>query len=181
MLNHALTHRPSVMISFKRNFSRNIRFSIQTNTRYSDVRNSRYENIGYLDQTVQVTSSNDFAKRFFINVSYRYSLRYPLHNLSNRIDTHSLNAVAGVRFLRGNRASLSVACYDILNSASAFRTVVAQNYTKTTFSPTFSRYWVLDFSYRFNTTEGRRGSTVSTSGRSLNSGRRFEESNYWIY
>lgn len=181
VLNHALTHRPSVMISFKSNFSRNIRFSIQTNTRYSDVRNSRYENIGYLDQTVQVTSSNDFAKRFFINVSYRYSLRYPLHNLSNRIDTHSLNAVAGVRFLRGNRASLSVACYDILNSASAFKTVVAQNYTKTTFSPTFSRYWVLDFSYRFNTTEGRRGSTVSTSGRSLNSGRRFEESNYRIY
>ena len=130
---------------------------------------------------VQVTSSNDFAKRFFINISYLYSLRYPLHNLSNRIETHSLNAVAGVRFLRGNRASLSIACYDILNGASAFKTTVAQNYTQTTFSPTFSRYWVIDFSFRFNTTEGRRGSTVSTSGRSMNTGSRFENRSYMVY
>lgn len=181
VLNYALTHRPSVLVSFKSNFSRNIRFSIQTNTRYSNVRNSRYENVEYLDQSVQVTSSNDFAKRFFINISYLYSLRYPLHNLSNRIETHSLNAVAGVRFLRGNRASLSIACYDILNSASAFKTSVAQNYTLTTFSPTFSRYWVIDFSFRFNTTEGRRGSTVSTSGRSMNTGSRFENRSYMVY
>ena len=73
VLNYALTHRPSVLVSFKSNFSRNIRFSIQTNTRYSNVRNSRYENVEYLDQSVQVTSSNDFAKRFFINISYLYS------------------------------------------------------------------------------------------------------------
>ena len=123
--------------------------SVSSNT-YNHSR--EYGTVDYFDQSVSISSENRFAKRFFLNAMWTYQVRIPVVG-SVKISSNVLNAVAGVNFMKNNRLSASISCYDILNRTSPYSSVAAQNYVRTSFSPFLGRFWAVNLIWRFNTTE----------------------------
>lgn len=163
VLNIARRHSPRFNIHLNSNFSRDFRLNFSYNTSLSYVNNDTYKDVSYANQGIRVSSSNDITRWLFINAVYNWYARVPLKNASGRIESQMLNALVGVRFLKGRRGELSLGCYDILNKTPVWTTSVSQNYTQTTYSPNFGRIWNLIFTYRFNST--RNGGTRGRGGR----------------
>lgn len=145
-------HHPELQLTFTGTISRNHRLvlkSVSSNT-YNYSR--EYGTVDYFDQAVSLSSENKFAKRFFLNAMWTYQVRIPVVG-SVKISSNVLNAVAGVYFTKKNRLSASISCYDILNRTNPYSSVAAQNYVRTSFSPFFGRYWAINLTWRFNSTE----------------------------
>ena len=145
-------HNPKVRLTFTSTVSKNHKIVLTSITSNTYNHSREYGTVDYFDQAVSLSSENKFAKRFFLNAMWTYQVRIPVVG-SVKISSNVLNAVAGVYFTKNNRLSASISCYDILNRTNPYSSVAAQNYVRTSFSPFFGRYWAINLTWRFNSTE----------------------------
>ncbi len=61
------------------------------------------------------------------------------------------NASLSYQFLRGRSATVTIAAYDLLNQRSQISRNVTANYIDDTWTNSLSRYFMVSFSYKFNT------------------------------
>lgn len=171
-LNVAYRHVPGLSLKFTSDFSRKYRLELRTATSYSEVRNTGYRNVSYLDQNVSLQSKNQITDWMFINADYSYVMRYPFEGAGRPLHDHRLNAMAGFRIAKSG-VEINLSCYDILNMTSSFKTTVVSNYTQTTFNPNFGRIYLVTVLWRFNSTQ--KGGGVSFGHRAPSLGRDFEK------
>ena len=145
-------HNPKVRLTFTSTVSKNHKIVLRSITSNTYNHSREYGSVDYFDQSVSVSSENRFAKRFFLNAMWTYQVRIPVVG-SMKISSNVLNAVAGVNFMKDNRLSASISCYDILDRTSSYSSAAAQNYVRTSFSPFLGRFWAVNLIWRFNTTE----------------------------
>jgi hypothetical protein len=172
-LNIAYRHTPVMMWEMAPNISPKYKIKIRSNTAFSLIKNSRYSDVSYLDQSVSVKSINNITKWMFVNGEYIYTLRHPFAGGNSRLQDHMLNAIVGFK-LNKSGLEINMSCYDILNRTSTFRTSVLRNYTQTTFSPDFGRIWMVTFVWRFNSTQ-RSGKNISYDFSTRSLGRDYEK------
>ena len=145
-------HSPDLDISLSASFLKSCRISLNSGTAGTWSHSREYGNVSWIDQSVSVRSENRFAKRFFINVVWAWSLRIPLEK-STRISSNVLNAACGVYLTKDRKLALSASCYDILNRTSPFSTLVSQDFVRTSWSPFYGRFWAVGLTWKFNSTE----------------------------
>ena len=151
-LNIAHRHIPAFNLGLISDFSRKYQLSLSSNTSYSTVFNTRYQNVSYLDQSVHLESKNAFTNWFFVNAEYTCSLRLPFMNAGDSIQDHVLNAIAGFKHKKSG-VEVNLTCYDLLNMTSSFKTFVVGNFSQTTFTPNLGRIWLVTLVWRFNSTQ----------------------------
>ena len=141
-------------------------------TSYSDVRNTGYSDVNYLDQNVSLQSKNQITGWMFVNADYTYMMRHPFKGAGRPLHDHRLNAMAGFR-IPNSGVEINLSCYDILNMTSSFKTTVVSNYAQTTFNPNLGRIYLVTILWRFNSTQ--KGGTVNFGYRAPSLGRDFEK------
>ncbi|MDE6499622.1 MAG: TonB-dependent receptor [Rikenella sp.] len=83
-----------------------------------------------------------------------------------------LNAGIGYKFLKYQQAEIRVSGYDLLNQNRAFRQQSFDTYTQTTLSNILKRYFMVSFTYKFDTRKGRSADNYGTDDqRSIFGGR----------
>ena len=92
-------------------------------------------------------------------MNYKYS-----PNLADNFNKSSLfwNATLAYSFMK-DKATLTLKAYDILNQNTDARRIINQNYTEDRQSTVLKRYFMLSFSWKFNTL-GKKGEVLG-SGR----------------
>ncbi len=76
-----------------------------------------------------------------------------------------LNAGIGYKFLKYRQAEIRVSGYDLLNQNRAFRQQSFDTYTQTTLSNVLKRYFLVSFTYKFDTRKGRSADNYGASDR----------------
>lgn len=150
--NMTRSYTPNISIGLNSNFSRQIRFKVFSRNAFIFSWNNADNDNRYFREAAGCSMESNFAKRFFFNVNYEYTLYKPLANAGSRHETNMLNAVAGYKFLK-NMGAVSISCYDLLNRSTAFKTTMYSDYVRSGWTPTFGRYWSINVSYRFNKTK----------------------------
>ena len=171
-LNVAYRHVPGLSFNLKSDFSRKYRLELRSMTSYSDVRNTGYSDVNYLDQNVSLQSKNQITGWMFVNADYTYMMRHPFKGAGRPLHDHRLNAMAGFR-IPNSGVEINLSCYDILNMTSSFKTTVVSNYTQTTFNPNLGRIYLVTILWRFNSTQ--KGGNVNFGYRAPSLGRDFEK------
>lgn len=146
------TYTPNISITLNSNFSKKIRFKVFSRNAFIFSRNNADNDNRYFREAAGCSMESNFAKRFFFNANYEYTLYKPLAGSGSRNETNMLNVVAGCRFLK-NRGAVSICCFDLLNRSTAFKTRMYSDYVRSSWTPTFGRYWSFNISYRFNETK----------------------------
>ena len=164
VLNVALVHIPSYRLGLSRQFGEGHSLSLNAGGSMHMTYSTLYDKVSYYSQTVSLTSRNKFAKRFFADATYAFSLRMPLTGGTAALQNHILHAVAGFRFLRGRRGELNLSIYDILGSRDTFSTRTGPDYVQTSFTPNLGRIWMVSFIYRFNSTQKKGSKNVRFGG-----------------
>ena len=150
--NMTRSYTPNISIGLNSNFSRQIRFKVFSRNAFIFSWNNADNDNRYFREAVGCSMESNFAKHFFFNVNYEYTLYKPLADTGSRHETNMLNAVAGYKFLK-NMGAVSISCYDLLNRNTAFKTTMYSDYVRSGWTPTFGRYWSINVSYRFNKTK----------------------------
>ena len=146
------TYASGFSISLNSNFSKQIRFNVFSRNSFIFSYNTADNDNRYFRETVGCSMESQFAKHFFFNANYEYTLYKPLTGIGKRHETNMLNVVAGYRFLK-NMGAISISCYDLLNRSTNFKTSMYSDYIRNGWTPTFGRYWSINVSYRFNKTK----------------------------
>lgn len=157
----------SFRVKLTSNFSRKFRLSLSSANSYVSSRNDAGNSSRYFREQVIGTLESTFARRFFFDAAYEWTLTAPVGgSVGVRSDRHMLNAVAGCKFHK-NMGAVSLLCYDLLNTGSVFSTRMRSDYVYNCWTTAFGRYWMINVSYKFN----RRQSSVKSGGVSLDDGR----------
>ena len=131
--------------------------SFSENTYNSDI----FDNQNFSYHNLSLRTTNHFNKKFEWNnqLNYKYS-----PNLADNFNKSSLfwNATLAYSFMK-DKATLTLKAYDILNQNTDARRIINQNYTEDRQSTVLKRYFMLSFSWKFNTL-GKKGE-VRGSGR----------------
>ena len=100
-----------------------------------------------LDHDLRAFARWSFARVGFVNIEYQW-LGYHYYG-GTGVDTniHSLNAVTGIRLLKG-RMGISVSCNDILNAGSSYTQTVSSVSRQQVWQPSYGRYYLLTLSYK---------------------------------
>ena len=120
-----------------------------------------YERLGHIysraDNGLEVTSMLkqnlrtyirwNYAKAGFVNIDYQWLGFFYHGNTGVNTDIHSLNAVAGIRLLKG-RMGISVSCNDILNAGSYYTQTESSVSRQQIWRPSYGRYYLLNISYK---------------------------------
>lgn len=75
-----------------------------------------------------------------------------------------LNAGIGYKFLKYRQAEVRLSAYDLLNQNRAFWQSSNDTYTQTTLSNVLKRYFMVSFTYKFDTRKGRSADNYGTEG-----------------
>ena len=76
-----------------------------------------------------------------------------------------LNAGIGYKFLKYRQAEVRISGYDLLNQNRAFRQSTQSSYIQTTLSNVLQRYFMVSFTYKFDTRKGRNADNYGTEDR----------------
>ena len=76
-----------------------------------------------------------------------------------------LNAGIGYKFLKYRQAEIRISGYDLLNQNRAFRQSTQSSYIQTTLSNVLQRYFMVSFTYKFDTRKGRSAENYGTADR----------------
>lgn len=164
-LNIGLTHRPGIKTKLTGRPGKNHSLTLTLSNAWQITDNSLYRKVAYYDQTLNLLTRNKFGKHFFFNADYTFLLRTPFLGERALLQSHILNAVVGIRFLKGNRGEISLSGYDLLGDQQRFLTRVAADYVRTSLQQDMGRVWTLNFIYRFNSTQGRGGGKQAVPSR----------------
>lgn len=153
-LNRTNSYRPSVKVGLRSNFSRKIQISINSTSAYNYSRNTVGNDNKIFNESVNLNwSFNDIFG--FLYTAGNYSATF-YRNLSmgsaSDVNTNILNLSGGVRFGKNNNLDLSFNIYDVLNRDPGYSTSMQSNYVQNRWTQQFGRYFIVNLSYKFNST-----------------------------
>ena len=172
---HNYNQKVSLSLNLRSNFSRRYRIDLVSYTSLSYAKSTIGSDRNYFSQQLIVSSENNLTKRLFLNARFGYDVVHPFSDGLTGNREVNLNAIVGYRFLK-NRASISLAGYDLLNKSMSFTNSVAMDYVLSSWRPVFGRYWTVNFSYKFNST----GKGSSDSRFNLNQGEKSRGSGSFV-
>ncbi|MEI6865851.1 outer membrane beta-barrel protein [Flavicella sp.] len=135
-------------------------FSLNNNTYSSDV----YENQKFNSHQVYLRTTNFFYKKIELRNQLRYSYNT---NISDGFDKNSIfwNATIAYSFMK-DMATLTLKGYDLLNQNTDARRIINGNTISDTQNTVLKRYFMLSFSWKFNTL-GKAGEVDNRRGRRM--------------
>jgi len=146
-LNTNQGYTPSLRLTLSSNFSRSFRFTLNTRSAYSYYTNTIRPSSKLLNCSGRLTTESRFLKYFVFNTYY--DMQYYRRLTDQRTNTvHVLNAVLGVKLLKGNM-EMSLAAFDLLNAGTRFNTVVRTDYILNSWSESSGRYFTINVGYKF--------------------------------
>jgi len=146
-LNNTKNYTPSLSLKLNSYFSKFFRFGISSNNSFVYSDNTIGQNNKALNLSGTLSVESRFLKYGVFRTSYGIQ-RYRQLSGSFSNTNHVLNAVLGVRLLKGN-LELSLAGYDMLNASTRFNTSVQNDYILNTWSDSPGRYFTINIGYKF--------------------------------
>ncbi len=147
------------------NISENLDFTVSSNTSYSMASSDigTTTNSNYLTESVGLKFNWIFLKSFVFNTDYTYNYYYFTEGANELENFNMLNMGIGRKFLK-NQAELRISAYDILGQNKGYAHSVGSLFVQDTQSNVLSQYFMLSFSYKFNTMKGKMPSTSNSRG-----------------
>jgi len=135
-------------LSFYSNFSRSIRVRMYTNLGYNYSDNSSGLDTKMLHLSSNISTELQLFKKVYMNTNYTASLYKDLSADHANTDQHLLNAVVGLKFLKG-KFDISLAAYDILNRNTGYDRIVVEDYIRNRWNQSFGRCFSFNLAYKF--------------------------------
>lgn len=146
-------------IAVTSNISENIDFTV----RYNPSINLTTAGTGKFDRSFGHNLTGDinviFLKHFFVNSKVQWRNTYGTRASDSR-HFALLDAAVGAKFLKNRMGEVRLQCYDILNQNQSVYTRATDTYLQTNISNILQQYFMLSFTYKFDT---RYGKTVRRS------------------
>ena len=149
---HYTSHRPSLAIAAKSNFSSRYKLNFSANGSINMTDSPYYGPSRYSTLSTSVNSDNRITEWLFVRATYRHSTRFPMGGKAPRVDTDMLNASTGV-YLLDSRLCIALIFRDILNNMPSLTTTAYSNYLETVRTTNLNRYMLLSIRYNFNSSE----------------------------
>lgn len=137
-----------------------LRTGITTNSTYNNYSSGYGLNNKYY--RFSASANINYSPSIYIfGVDHRSMWERHNINKTNNNQRHILNIVAGVYFYKRNGA-ITISAFDILNKDKQFKTILSPEYFERSISPTFGRYWIINLSYKFNSSKS--ANNIRTGG-----------------
>lgn len=105
-----------------------------------------------------------FAKYFFVNLDASWNNSYGTQEAYTQ-HYALVNAAVGAKFLKNRAGEIRLACYDLLDQNRSVYQSFSDTYTQLTQSNILRQYFMLSFTYKFDTRKGgARASSTNTEG-----------------
>ncbi|MDE6182922.1 MAG: outer membrane beta-barrel family protein, partial [Rikenellaceae bacterium] len=104
------------------------------------------------------------------NTDYSFNLNWYSTGGENN-NYNLLNAGIGKKFLKKQNAEVRISAFDLLNQGKSISYSVNDTYTQNSVSNILKRYFMISFSYKFNTMNSGQGSVSSGGGMRVPGGR----------
>lgn len=168
------SNRMGMNLSLTSNISENVDFTIAYRPSLNfTVSKQKDRASGQADRTFDRYIGNDLAaflnvflwKGLFINADATW--RNSVGTQSSYTQHYALlNAAIGYKFLKYKQAEVRLSAYDLLNQNRSFWQSSNATYTQTTLTRTLKRYFMLSFTYKFDTRKNRSAENYGTNDRS---------------
>ncbi len=148
---NVIEHRPTLGLNLMSNFKKlPLNFSFTSNTSYIDSKSP----LGISDKAINTNITagvyTDFLSRMFLDIQANYYLEHSFTQDINRVNDVMLNASIGCRVFKNRRGKVSFTCNDILNSSTAFSSIITAESISKSWTYKNARYFMFTFSYRFS-------------------------------
>ncbi|MEA3477389.1 MAG: outer membrane beta-barrel protein [Bacteroidota bacterium] len=142
------------------NISENIDFTFSYNGSVNFVTNSVQENQNndYYYQTIGLRFNWIFWKAMVFRNDFTHKLYLGLADILNQ-DYLIWNIQIGKKFLKDNRAELSIGVYDLLNQNKSIKRTVTETSVQDSGTQVLQRYLMLTFTYNFKNFTGNENSS----------------------
>lgn len=150
------THSSDLGINVNTNISDNFDFNISAASAYSYSRNSTTGGSQYFNETIQTGIRWIFWEGFFTNVNYNGSFYINKKGETFNQSKHILNAGIGKKWGKNRNMELALHANDMLNQRNTMNYSLNDLYSETSFQTMPSSYYLLSFSYRFNSMDKKK-------------------------
>lgn len=149
-------HSASFRLNIVANISEELDFNCSSQTSYSYTKNSSGGNSQVFNENVSGSFYYSFRKKVFLRVGY--DGRFFINKKGERVNQtdHVLQATIGSRFGEKRRMEVTLSANDILKARNTVDYSLNDLYAVTTYHTMPSAYYMLSFSYRFNSMEKNR-------------------------
>lgn len=163
---HSLSNGVMFNFAINSNISENLDFTISSGTSvtYANSSNSSSSDNTYVNERVGIRFNWIFWKGFVLNADYSYNYSYYSSNGPANPNYNLLNMGIGKKFLRNQNAEIRISAFDLLNQSKSLSHSVNDIYIEDSRSSVLQRYFMLTFSYKFNTMQGKSSGTSSRGG-----------------
>ena len=150
VLNISNGHTGNVRVGFVSNISENVDFNISSSTNFTYAANTVRSNTRYIAENVRAQINIIFLGGFVFTTDFSYQYN---HNAAESGYTQQYclwNAGIGRKFFRKRQGELRFTVYDLLKQNRSLSHSISANYIQDTWTNTLGRYFMVTFSYRFN-------------------------------
>lgn len=144
------SHSGDLSINIMTNISEDFDAAVMSSSSYSYSRNTTTGGSQYFNESVNVFMNWVFWKGFYAGGNYNGSFYITKKDEKVNQTQHMLNLRVGKKFGRNREMDLSLAANDILEQQNALNYSLNDLYTQTSYRTMPSSYYMLSFSYRFN-------------------------------
>lgn len=160
-------------INLSSNISENLDFNISTNSNYNIIKNtnaaSSRSNNNYFSQNSSLRLSWIFWKGFVYRTEV--SNQYNTGITAGQDNNFTVwNMSLGKKFLKDNKAEISLSVNDVLNENTSFRQNVAESYVEDVRSTVLQRFFMLTLTYNLRNYSGEEASDRGFGPRNFNPG-----------
>ena len=103
---------------------------------------------------VQIKAS--FLKRAFFNADYHCNLYNDFIHLDMSNTVNRLNLSFGVNLLKDQSLKVALSGIDLLRGGTQYSVAVGPSSLVRTWTPVYGRYFLIDITYRFNNSGGKK-------------------------
>ena len=163
------SNRINFGVSLTSNISENIDFTLyyRPGMNYTTAGTGAFDR--YVNHNVGGNVNWIFAKYFFVNADAQWV--NSLGTQASYTQHYALvNAAVGAKFFKNRAGELRLACYDILDQNRSVYQSSADTYTQLTQTNILRQYFMLSFTYKFDTRKGNARQSTSDSGSSSRGG-----------
>ncbi len=146
-------HSASFRLNITANISEDLDFNCSSQSSYSYTKNSAGGNSQVFNENVSGSFYWNFRKKVFLRAGY--DGRFFVNKKGERVNQtdHVLHATIGSRFGEKRRMEVSLSANDILKARNTVDYSLNDLYAVTSYHTLPSAYYMLSFSYRFNSME----------------------------
>lgn len=150
-------------VSLTSNISENIDFTLfyRPSVNLTEAGTGRFDR--YYGHNVGAFVNVIFLKYFFVNVDATWNNSFGTQE-SYTQHFALLNAAVGAKFLKNRQAEVRLACYDLLDQNRSFYTQSNDTYIQTTTQNILRQYFMLSFTYKFDTRKNKSAVVNNTEG-----------------